>query len=152
MYELTTKYEIYRSINQSPETHITYHRDVSPPVRTLAEDLWFPEGPVAMSDGSVLLVEIRAARLTRVAPDGARTTVTEWGDPLGAGPNGAAIGPDGFVYVCNNGGFWWHEVADGVWIPQDPATGSVQPPNYTTGSIDRVDLDTGTITTVYTDV
>ncbi len=119
-------------------------------LRTIAEDLWFPEGPVAMSDGSVILVEIRAARLTRIAPDGARETITEWGDPLGAGPNGAAIGPDGFMYVCNNGGFWWHEVADGVWIPQEPSTGSVQPPNYTTGSIDRVDIDTGTITTIYT--
>jgi gluconolactonase len=119
-------------------------------VRTIAEDLWFPEGPVAMNDGSVIVVEIRAARLTRIAPDGGRETITEWGDPLGAGPNGAAIGPDGFMYVCNNGGFWWHEVGDGMWVPQDPATGAIQPPHYTTGSIDRVDLGTGTITTVYT--
>jgi len=118
-------------------------------VRTIAEDLWFPEGPVAMGDGSVIVVEIRAARLTRIWPDGGRETITEWGDPLGAGPNGAAVGPDGFMYICNNGGFWWHEVAAGLWIPQDPATGSIQPPNYTTGSIDRVDLDTGTLTTLY---
>jgi gluconolactonase len=119
-------------------------------VRTVADDLWFPEGPVVMDDGSVIVCEIRAARLTKIAPDGTRTTVAEWGDPLGAGPNGAAIGPDGQIWICNNGGFWWHEVDDGVWIPQDPATGAIQPPNYTTGSIDRVDPATGTITTVYT--
>jgi gluconolactonase len=26
---------------------------------------------------------------------------------MGGGPNGAAIGPDGKCYVCNNGGFKW---------------------------------------------
>ena len=41
-----------------------------PDVRVLATDLQFPEGPVAMLDGSVLLVEIRGQRLTRVWPDG----------------------------------------------------------------------------------
>jgi sugar lactone lactonase YvrE len=43
--------------------------------RTLAEGLQFPEGPVAMPDGSVLLVEIAAGTLTRIGPDGTRTTV-----------------------------------------------------------------------------
>src|SRR6266581_4754620 len=52
-------------------------------LRTLAEGLQFPEGPVAMADGSVLLVEIAAGTLTRV-------------------------GPDGKGYVANNGGFEWH--------------------------------------------
>ena len=37
---------------------------------TLATGLRFPEGPIAMSDGSVILVEIAGGRLTRVAPDG----------------------------------------------------------------------------------
>ena len=39
-------------------------------IRTLAEGLEFPEGPVALADGSVLLVEIFAGTLTRVSPDG----------------------------------------------------------------------------------
>ena len=43
-------------------------------IRVLATDLEFPEGPVVMPDGSVVLVEIRGKRLTRVYPDGRK----EW--------------------------------------------------------------------------
>jgi gluconolactonase len=49
----------------------------------VAEDLWFPEGPIAMSDGSIVLVEIRRGTLTRVTADGRRATVAE----LGGGPH-----------------------------------------------------------------
>ena len=59
--------------------------------RILTTGLAFPEGPIAMHDGSVLVVEIQGGRLTRVLPSGERQTVAE----LGGGPNGAAIGPDG---------------------------------------------------------
>ena len=69
----------------------------------VATGLRFPEGPVPMPDGSVLLVEIARGTLTRVAPDGSLSVVAE----LGGGPNGVAIGPDGAAYVCNNGGFQW---------------------------------------------
>src|SRR5258706_14122645 len=69
-------------------------------VRVLATDLEFPEGPVVMPDGSVVLVEIRGRRLTRVWPDGRKEVVAE----IPGGPNGAAIGPDGKCYICNNGG------------------------------------------------
>ena len=72
--------------------------------RTLAEGLQFPEGPVALANGSVLLVEIAAGTLTRIAPDGTKSVVAT----TGGGPNGAAIGPDGKCYVANNGGFEWH--------------------------------------------
>ena len=72
-------------------------------IRTVTEGLRFPEGPVACADGSVILVEIAAGALTRVAPDGAKSTVAR----PGGGPNGAAIGPDGRGYVVNNGGFEW---------------------------------------------
>src|SRR5262249_23266230 len=70
-------------------------------IRTITEGLQFPEGPVAMADGSVILVEIAARTVTRVAPDGAKTIVAG----PGGGPNGAAVGPDGKCYVANNGGF-----------------------------------------------
>ena len=67
----------------------------------LARGLQFPEGPVAMADGSVLVVEIRRGTLTRVDVDGKVEVVAT----PGGGPNGAAIGPDGACYLCNNGGF-----------------------------------------------
>lgn len=95
-------------------------------VEVLAEGLAFPEGPVALADGSVLVVEVRAGRLTRIAPDGEVEVVAE----VGGGPNGAARGPDGAIYVCNNSGF------EGF--------------TRGTASIQRVDLDTGDVSFLYT--
>jgi gluconolactonase len=108
--------------------------------REVTGGLKFPEGPIAMADGSVLVVEIEGARLIRVAPDGGKQVVAE----LGGGPNGAAIGPDGAVYVCNNGGFNWVHHADGFARPHGRAD------HYTGGSIQRVDPGTGVVETLYT--
>ncbi|MDE2561107.1 MAG: SMP-30/gluconolactonase/LRE family protein [Sphingomonadales bacterium] len=105
----------------------------------VCEGLRFPEGPVVLADGSVLVVEIERQTLSRVTPDGMVEVVAE----LPGGPNGAAIGPDGAVYVCNNGGFEWHDV-QGFLIPGH------QPHDYRGGSIQRVDLDSGAVTTLYT--
>ena len=80
--------------------------------RVVADDLWFPEGPVALDDGSVVLVEIRRQTLTRIAPDGSKQIVAK----LAGGPNGAAIGPDGHCYVCNKRGFEWVE-RQGILYP-----------------------------------
>jgi gluconolactonase len=104
----------------------------------VTEDLWFPEGPVAMADGSVVLVEMRRGTLTRVTADGRHRIIAE----LGAGPNGAAIGPDGAAYVCNNGGAWGWQEGD-LHLPGAP------PAVYNGGSIQRVDLATGKFTTLY---
>jgi len=108
-------------------------------MKTFAQDLDFPEGPVALADGSLLVVEIRGRRLTRLFLDGGREVVAQ----LGGGPNGAAIGPDGACYVCNGGGFEWHEHADGSVTP------GLQPADYAGGSIQRVDLRTGQVTQLY---
>ena len=69
-------------------------------IEILATGLQFPQGPVALADGSILVVEIASGALTRVLIDGSTTTIAE----CGGGPNGAAVGPDGALYVCNNGG------------------------------------------------
>jgi gluconolactonase len=106
--------------------------------RLIASGLQFPEGPIAMPDGSVILVEIRRGTLSRVTPDGEITVVAE----LGGGPNGAAIGPDGAVYVCNNGGFAWSEIM-GFVIPGNQAD------DYSGGRIERVDLATGKSEVLY---
>lgn len=107
----------------------------------IADGLQFPEGPIVMADGSVILVEIRRQTLSRVRPGGAVEVIAD----LPGGPNGAALGPDGRVYVCNNGGFEWREVM-GQTISGNASA------DYKGGSIDRVDLATGEVETLYTHV
>ena len=62
---------------------------------------------------------------------------------LGGGPNGAAIGPDGYCYVANNGGFSFAPRADGRWV----TTGT--PDDYVTGRIERVNIETGKFEVLY---
>lgn len=108
-------------------------------IREVASGLQFPEGPVAMADGSIILVEIQRGTLSRVSSDGVVEVVAH----LGGGPNGAALGPDGAIYVCNNGGFEWVDV-EGQPFPVGRAA------DYTSGRIERVDLATGDATVLYT--
>ena len=107
-------------------------------LNVVATGLKFPEGPIAMPDGSVLVVEIARGTLSRVEPDGKVEVVAH----TGGGPNGAAIGPDGHCYICNNGGFDWVE-RRGRIFPGDQAA------DYTGGRIERVNLATGEVQTVY---
>jgi gluconolactonase len=103
--------------------------------------LSFPEGPVAMPDGSVVLVEMFGQRITRVRPDGTTELVAE----VPGGPNGLAIGPDGAGYVCNNGGCFSEVRLGEMSLP-----GPFDPDRYIGGRIQRVDLDTGEIADLYT--
>jgi gluconolactonase len=109
-------------------------------IQLVAEGLLFPEGPIAMADGSVILTEIQGQRLSRITPDGKRQTIAE----TGGGPNGAAIGPDGAIYVTNNGGSFQFVDMGGLNVP------GPTPPSHTGGSIQRVDIATGKVTTLYT--
>ncbi|MEH3036870.1 MAG: SMP-30/gluconolactonase/LRE family protein [Sphingomonas adhaesiva] len=104
----------------------------------VADGLRFPEGPVAMPDGSIVLVEIEPGRITRVWPNGRKETVAE----PGGGPNGLAMGPDGKLYCCNNGGFDWNE-SNGMLAPHGIAS------DYTGGRIERIDPDTGAVEILY---
>ena len=104
----------------------------------LAEGLRFPEGPVCLPDGSVAVVEIAAQRITRVAPDGGKSTLAE----VPGGPNGMAMGPNETLILCNNGGFAWHD-EPGLLRPIGQAT------DYGGGRIEVVDIATGRIRTLY---
>jgi gluconolactonase len=106
----------------------------------VAEGLGFPEGPVAMADGSVLFVDILNKTLSRLRPGGDVEVVA----PILGGPNGLAIGPDGAAYVCNNGGVYtFVKRAPGVTVPGPP------PKGFQGGSIQRVDLESGEVTLLY---
>ena len=43
---------------------------MTPVIREIATGLRFPEGPIALPNGDVLLVEIERGTLSRVSPDG----------------------------------------------------------------------------------
>lgn len=109
--------------------------------KIIAEGLEFPEGPLWCSDGSLIVVEIHRRTLTRVQPDGSTRVIAE----CGGGPNGAAVGPDGMIYICNNGGFEWHRTKTGGLFPAG------KPDDYAGGSIQRVDPHTGKLETLYTE-
>ncbi len=121
---------------------VTVHEPLVFEVR--GEGLGFPEGPVVLPDGSVLVVDIDSGRVLRVT-DG---TVSVVATP-GGGPNGMAIGPDGQAYVANNGGFLWSEVGDGIRIPIDRATHTNEPPGFEGGWIERIDLATGEVSVLH---
>lgn len=97
----------------------------------VADGLAFPEGPVVMEDGSVIVVELAAGRITRCW-NGGKEAIAE----VGGGPNGAAIGPDGALYVCNSGGI------DLMRLQNATGPGSE-------GRIERVDLHTGKVERLY---
>lgn len=107
-------------------------------MRTLATGLSFPEGPVAMRDGSVALVEIERQTVTRVQPEGRTEVIAH----PGGGPNGMAIGPDGAFYVCNNGGFAFR-YEQRLLRPAGPSS------DYTGGRIERIDPRTGAVIVLY---
>lgn len=93
----------------------------------VCDGLRFPEGPIALSDGSVLVGEVQGQALTRVSPNGRKEVLVE----TGGGPNGAAVGPDGAIYIANNGGAFFF------------------PDTYRGGFIQRYDMATGALLTLY---
>ena len=102
----------------------------------IATGLGFPEGPVICSDGSVVLTEIRNSRCSRVTADGKITLFSE----CGGGPNGLAIGPDGFFYLCNNGG---NRYVEGHSMGVGPHE------DYRHGSVQKIDPKTGEARLLY---
>jgi gluconolactonase len=65
-------------------------------LRVVATGLSFPEGPVAMRDGSVVLVEIERQTVSRVLPDGTVQVVAR----TDGGPNDLVFDAhDGFYFI-----------------------------------------------------
>src|SRR5205085_2315151 len=105
-------------------------------VTILATGLGFPEGPVVCADGSVVLTEIRNQRCSRVTPDGKVSLFSN----CGGGPNGLAIGPDGYFYLCNNGGSRYVE---------GHSMGLGPHPDYKFGTVERIHPKTGEAKLLY---
>ncbi|TRW79696.1 SMP-30/gluconolactonase/LRE family protein [Mycolicibacterium sp. 018/SC-01/001] len=105
----------------------------------------FPESPMAADDGSVLVSEIAAGRLTRVGCDGTTSTVAV----TGGGPNGVGHLPDRRLVVCQNGGStfgtgpWPYDFRGcaQLYRPVGPAADPVTP------QLQIVDVD-GSVTTL----
>ena len=106
----------------------------------ITDELNFPEGPIYLNDDSVLLVEIARGTLTKVFMNGKKEILCE----LGGGPNGAAIGPDGYCYICNNGGFEWDVSKDKKFMRP-----ILQSKTYKNGRIEKVNLKSGKFQTLY---
>jgi len=106
----------------------------------ITDELNFPEGPIYLNDDTVLLVEIASGSLTKVFMNGKKEILCE----LGGGPNGAAIGPDGYCYICNNGGFEWDVSKDKKFMRP-----VLQSKTYKNGRIEKVNLKTGKFQTLY---
>jgi gluconolactonase len=106
----------------------------------IAAGLEFPEGPVAMPDGSVVVAEMFGERVARIHHDGSTDVVCE----VKGGPNGLAVGPDGALYLCNNGGCFTPVDLDGLRVP-----GAFDLERYSGGLIQRIDHD-GSVRNLYT--
>ena len=110
--------------------------------KVIAKGLKFPEGPICMNDGTIILVEIARGTLSKIMPSGEVNVIAN----LGGGPNGAAIGPDGFCYVCNNGGFEWEISSDKKGMRP-----ILQSSSYIGGKIQKVNISTGEFVTLYSE-
>jgi gluconolactonase len=86
------------------------------PVEVIGSGLGWPEGPTALPDGRIVLVESYRSQLTAVDQDG---RAKRYAYVAGA-PNSCVLGSDGLLYVCQNGG------TTGPWRAAEMTTPSIQ--------------------------
>jgi gluconolactonase len=111
-----------------------------PDIREITTGLRFPEGPVAMPDGSVILVEMLGKRLTRVQPDGSKETIAE----IAGGPTARRSAGRARVPLQQRRCFTPLEL--GEWLLP------VRSIRVSTSAADpTVDLSSGTVTDLYTE-
>ena len=92
-----------------------------------------------LPDGAMLVVEIARGCVTRIDAKGRTSNIAT----PGGGPNGAAFGPDGHLYICNSGGFSWDRTGGRL-------TPSGQADDYSGGRIDRFFFNDTATTEIYT--
>ncbi|MFT3819318.1 MAG: SMP-30/gluconolactonase/LRE family protein [Rubrivivax sp.] len=105
----------------------------------IASGLRFPEGPLALESGELLVCEVAAGTVQRIGRDRrARLFATP-----GGGPSGLAFGPDGMLYLCNGGTGDFREHEGKLYphfAPDEPPSGCIQ----------RLHPETGEVETLYT--
>jgi gluconolactonase len=106
----------------------------------VTEGLYFPEGPVALPGGDVLICEMPTGNLVRISMDGDKRVVAH----TGGAPNGLAMGYDGRIWVANNGGSKWR------WENDTPHPTGIASDDYVSGSIQAVDISTGEVEVIAT--
>jgi gluconolactonase len=113
-------------------------------MRFVAQNLNFPTAPLILPDGDLVVAEILGGRLVRVRADGSTKLFAE----TGGAPAGAALGPDGAVYVCNNGAanLVRERLPDGRTIYRPPGPG--EQGTGLAGQVQRVTAD-GQVSTLF---
>lgn len=104
------------------------------PYMVHAGGMGFLEGPVSLPDGRIAFVDLLHRKIRTFGDDGLKELCTVPGSP-----NGMRLGPDGALYVANNGGL---APDSGKLVRLDPQI---------TGRIQRVGLD-GTVGDVAVDL
>ena len=112
-------------------------------VRTETGDLNVCDGSIYLDDGSLLVTEI-SGTVGRLDTDGVLSRIG-----CGGGLNGGAVGPDGAVYLSNNGGVLLGTGEDGLTMITGGAPGNELGDK---GSLQRLDLKTGEVQSLYTHV
>jgi gluconolactonase len=108
-------------------------------MKVLAHGLMFPEGPVVMPDGSIVVVELAGGQLRRIGLDGKTAILAK----VQGCPNGAALGPGGKLYVCNQGDLVWQKKGN------EYRAMAARAPTYDGGWIETVDPETGKVERLY---
>ncbi len=113
-----------------------------PDLCEVASGLFFPEGPVWAPDGTLYVTELGGACVTRIAPDGTRSQLSD----NGGSPNGLAFGPGAALWCCNSGGWEFRDVM-GLRIPSTDL-----PESHTGGRLERIDPANGAVEVICAEV
>lgn len=101
-------------------------RGMSYAIREVASGLGFIEGPVSLPDGNLVVTDVGAGTLVFVDVRSGRHSIFA---RTAGGANGLAVVPDGYFYLCNNGGLTFSKTAHGhnAFVPGTRGDNPIQP-------------------------